>query len=92
MNAEGWYQDPYRRHQDRWYSDGTPTALVRGDDVEGHDPPPADVAPAAPLVPSVGSEAAAGPADMRRADDPEAGQDPNYGEKAENFFPFRPGR
>ena len=34
MKAEGWYQDPYQMHEDRWYSDGTPTALVRDADVE----------------------------------------------------------
>jgi hypothetical protein len=26
---EGWYEDPARRHQYRWFSDGTPTDLVR---------------------------------------------------------------
>ena len=29
MNAEGWYVDPYGLHGARWFSDGTPTALVR---------------------------------------------------------------
>jgi hypothetical protein len=27
--AEGWYRDPYGIHQDRWFSAGTPTSLVR---------------------------------------------------------------
>ena len=27
--AEGWYHDPTGRHELRWFSDGTPTKLVR---------------------------------------------------------------
>jgi hypothetical protein len=38
-NAQGWYSDPCRRHKARWFSDGTPTALVRDDGVESTDPP-----------------------------------------------------
>jgi len=26
---EGWYVDPFGKHAARWFSDGTPTALVR---------------------------------------------------------------
>ncbi len=40
MNEEGWYVDPYRRHEARWISAGTPTALVRDGGVESQDPPP----------------------------------------------------
>jgi hypothetical protein len=40
MTAEGWYVDPYGVHDARWFSDGTPTALVRDGQVEAHDPPP----------------------------------------------------
>jgi len=29
MAEEGWYSDPYRLHEHRWFSDGKPTALVR---------------------------------------------------------------
>ena len=29
MAAEGWYTDPFRLHEHRWFSDGTPTYLVR---------------------------------------------------------------
>ena len=32
MNEEGWYVDPFGRHEALWISDGTPTALVRDDD------------------------------------------------------------
>lgn len=38
--AEGWYRDPYGIHEDRWFSAGTPTSLVRGGGIEGHDDPP----------------------------------------------------
>jgi hypothetical protein len=37
---EGWYTDPFARHEARWLSDGTPTTLIRDDGVEGHDEPP----------------------------------------------------
>jgi len=29
MEAQGWYPDPYGRHDDRWVSGGKPTRLVR---------------------------------------------------------------
>jgi hypothetical protein len=65
MHAEGWYRDPYGVHEDRWFSDGTPTALVKDAGVEGKDPPPAGE-PAQPLV--VSTPAAPGsPDDLRRA-------------------------
>ena len=38
--AEGWYTDPYGRHEARWMSDGTPTELVRDLGVESYDAPP----------------------------------------------------
>jgi hypothetical protein len=37
---EGWYTDPYGRHEARWLSDGVPTVLVRDGGVESHDDPP----------------------------------------------------
>jgi hypothetical protein len=40
MNEEGWYIDPFGRHEARWISDGTPTALVRDGEAESQDPPP----------------------------------------------------
>jgi len=47
--AEGWYRDPYHRHDQCWLSKGTPTALVRDAGVEAEDPPPA-VPAVEPLV------------------------------------------
>lgn len=41
--AQGWYGDPFRRHNARWFSDGNPTALVRDEGVESTDPPPTTV-------------------------------------------------
>jgi len=40
VKEEGWYVDPYRLHDARWFSDGTPTALVRDKGATSHDPPP----------------------------------------------------
>ncbi len=40
MTEEGWYSDPYRVHDHRWFSDGTPTALVRDRGATSQDPPP----------------------------------------------------
>jgi len=39
--VEGWYVDPFGTHAARWFSDGTPTALVRDQDgTESRDEPP----------------------------------------------------
>jgi hypothetical protein len=69
MEAEGWYQDPYGIHEDRWYSDGHPTALVRDAGLEASDPPPPGKASDEPLVRSIPHEPDAGNADLRRAGD-----------------------
>lgn len=37
---EGWYTDPFDRHEARWFSAGTPTNLVRDGKVTPHDEPP----------------------------------------------------
>ncbi len=70
MNEEGWYKDPYGRHEARWISDGTPSALVRDGEVESQDPPP-DEPITAPM------ERVAGPTrvdggDLKRADEAES--------------------
>ena len=38
ISLEGWFSDPYDRHEARWMSRGTPTALVRDGQIEGSDP------------------------------------------------------
>lgn len=40
MKAQGWYRDPYCVHEDRYFSDGQPTKLVRDGSTECYDPPP----------------------------------------------------
>lgn len=67
--ASGWFADPYGRHEARWISAGTPTALVRDGNVEHQDLPPEQPhtfssmsAPAPSSDPRSGS-------DLRRADD-----------------------
>lgn len=70
MNAEGWYQDPYGVHEARWFSDGTPTALVRDGRKEGRDTPPAEPA-TGPLVECADpSDEPTGEEAFRRAEDP----------------------
>ncbi|HXQ75841.1 MAG TPA: hypothetical protein VN791_05040 [Acidimicrobiales bacterium] len=67
MEAEGWYVDPFSLHGDRWFSDGRPTALVRDDGRESHDPPP-DRPFRGPLVEATVPEAENGD-DLRRVGD-----------------------
>jgi hypothetical protein len=38
--AEGWFKDPFAVHGARWFSDGTPTDLVKDGSSEMSDPPP----------------------------------------------------
>jgi hypothetical protein len=40
VKAQGWYRDPYAVHQDRYFSAGRPTKLVRDGAAESYDPPP----------------------------------------------------
>jgi hypothetical protein len=66
MKAQGWYLDPYLVHEDRYFSDGHPTKLVRDGVKESYDPPPAG-APKAELVEVPRVEQTYN-ADLRRAD------------------------
>jgi hypothetical protein len=45
MRIQGWHPDPYKRHDDRWFSDGKPTRLVRDQDREFYDEPPLEYPP-----------------------------------------------
>jgi len=74
MNAEGWYRDPYGRHDERWFSDGQPTSLVRDQGTESSDEPPSGEPPL-PLVPAAETEPNDG-RDLLRAD--EAEQETEY--------------
>jgi hypothetical protein len=70
VTEEGWYIDPYGRHEARWISAGTPTALVRDGSVEAQDPPPDEPVPASLEAWSPGG--AGDGSDLKRADDVEA--------------------
>ncbi len=35
--AVGWHEDPFGRHEIRWFSQGDPTSLVRDGVAESHD-------------------------------------------------------
>ena len=71
MAEEGWYTDPYQRHDARWFSDGTPTPLVRDGETTSSDPPPATPYVEVPrLIEPPPSRAAD---DLRRGGDEPAG-------------------
>jgi len=68
MKPEGWYLDPFGVHEARWFSDGTPTSLVRDGEMESRDDPPSRSFDGA-LEPVPESEPDAGE-DLLRADEP----------------------
>jgi hypothetical protein len=45
MRFQGWYRDPYGSHDDRWFSGGRPTNLVRDHGIQSYDRPPGDWRP-----------------------------------------------
>ena len=56
-------------HEDRYFSQGFPTKLVRDRGVESYDPPPGRLLPSSLIpVPSAGRDARNG-IDLRRADE-----------------------
>jgi hypothetical protein len=69
--AEGWYLDPYERHEQRWFSAGSPTSLVRDGVTEGQDDPPGPLPHDPEPVPEVAGTTGAD--DLKRADKAEAG-------------------
>jgi hypothetical protein len=71
MNAEGWFVDPFARHAARWFSDGTPTALVRDAAGESQDPPPESTWTG--TLERVASEGTPDGGDLRRADGADEG-------------------
>jgi hypothetical protein len=76
LGAIGWYRDPYGVHEDRYFSQGFPTKLVRDGGVESYDPPPGRALPDRLIpVPSAGPDLRDG-TDLRRAD--EACDQPGY--------------
>jgi hypothetical protein len=65
-HEEGWYTDPFARHDARWMSAGTRTKLVRDGDVESYEDPS--------VTPSrIAEEKANDGGDLLRADGAESG-------------------
>jgi len=62
---QGWYGDPYQLHEDRYFSAGEPTKLVRDGGIESYDAPPEGPMPEGRLSPAVAA-APGGPDDVRR--------------------------
>jgi hypothetical protein len=87
--AQGWYRDPYGQHQDRYFSAGRPTKLVRDAGQESYHEPPAQPYDPAELVQAASeaddsfdgldlrradeAERSASARDLRRADDASSG-------------------
>jgi|SRR5271166_3008438 len=69
---EGWYTDPFARHEARWLSEGKPTRLVRDGDVEADDEPPDEPPTAVPVRIAAEADSSSAEEDIRRADDVEA--------------------
>jgi hypothetical protein len=69
--AEGWYADPFGRHEARWMSDGSPTKLVRDGDEESYEDPPDEEPTVTPTRIAEGQ--ASDGSDLLRSDDPESG-------------------
>lgn len=65
-NITGWCNDPYGRHEHRWLTAGTRSALVGDGGVESQDPPPDG-----PFVvePVLVEHTAVDGADLRRVDE-----------------------
>ena len=69
-SMEGWYTDPFGRHEARWMSAGTPTKLVRDGGVESYDNPPDEEPTRSPARIEADPATSYG-GDLRRADDAE---------------------
>jgi hypothetical protein len=68
---EGWYTDPYQRHEARWFSEGRATKLVRDRGGETYDEPPDEPPTGAAEKIVLDPPASLGPSDLLRADDAE---------------------
>ncbi len=79
MTAQGWYRDPYGVHEDRYFSDGHPTKLVRDGAVEAYDAPPPGPPERQLVEVSANQDAPADGTDLLRAD--AAATEPPYDAK-----------
>jgi hypothetical protein len=83
VSLEGWYTDPFGRHEARWMSQGTPTWQVKDGDVEGRDDPVANE-PYKVIPVRIEADGPGDGSDQRRADDAqsEATYDPREASRA----------
>lgn len=66
---QGWYEDPFRLHEARYFSAGQPTKLVRDGYVESYDEPPGEGVPGSGAPATWGNAAVA---TLKRAETSEA--------------------
>jgi hypothetical protein len=85
--AQGWYEDPYRIRQDRWFSGGQPSSLVRDAGIESKDPPPATVY-AGELTPSSIAGGAVNGSDLQRVGDRRKADPWEVAADASTWFPL----
>ena len=72
ISLEGWYTDPYDRHEARWMSQGTPTPLIRDGKIEGSNPVADEPFKVTPV--RIEAEGPGDGSDQRRADDAQTEQ------------------
>lgn len=90
--AQGWYHDPYELHEDRYFSCGWPTKLVRDCGIEAYDLPPDLPLPEGDLIPVLphGNATLTEP-DPRRADKPAETADRSMARAIFDYFDTLPG-
>jgi hypothetical protein len=79
LEQEGWFTDPWGRHEARWLSAGKPSKLVRDGGIESFDDPP-DAPPRQAWVPIEPPPGSLTSTDTLRADANEADGLPSLGE------------
>src|SRR5579863_7262764 len=89
--AVGWFRDPFDLNEDRYFSEGRPTKLVRDGGRESLDPPPDRPLAAPPEPSSSHRDPSSAAADLRRADDAEreSGHDRRLGCETATSFMIR---
>ena len=65
---QGWFVDPFAVHEQRWFSQGTATALVRDGRTEAQDPPPDRPVPGPLRRATPAPRTGPADADLKRAD------------------------
>jgi len=67
-HPQGWFMDPFADHEQRWFSQGSPTALVRDGRTEAQDPPPDRPIPGPPKRATPTPRTGPADADLNQAD------------------------